>query len=161
MPESSVLQSVKKVLNLDPSYVAFDQDIMMHINSIFSTLHQLGVGPADGFTIEDSSQTWEEFIVNTKNIYSVKSYMYLKVRLLFDPPATSFALDAMKQQATEFEWRLNVAADNPITPISLTSPGSAAPNLIWDLTGGLDFPPEAPIGAKGIDLLTGDVWRNV
>lgn len=108
---TSILDSVKKPLGIDSSYDVFDQDIIMHINSVFATLQQLGVGPSDAFAIEDSSANWDEFIKDTKNINSVKSYIYIKVRLLFDPPTTSFALDAMKKQADEYEWRLNVAAD--------------------------------------------------
>lgn len=103
----SILNSTKKVLGLDSSYTAFDQDIIMHINSVFATLNQLSVGPDAGFSITDSSSTWESYLGANKNLNSVKSYMYLKVRLLFDPPATSFAIDSMQKQANEYEWRLN------------------------------------------------------
>lgn len=111
----SILNTIKKALGLDPSYDVFDTDIVMHINSTFATLSQLGVGPEEGFSIEDDSGTWQDFLglVETNKLLFVKSYMYLKVRLLFDPPTTSFAIDAMKKNAEEYEWRLNVQADKP------------------------------------------------
>ena len=111
MDADSILDSVKKVLGFDSEYDAFDIDIVMHINSVFSTLQQLGVGPKDGFSIDDNSATWDEFIGTAKNISSVKSYVYLKARLMFDPPATSFAIAAFEKQATELEWRLNVVME--------------------------------------------------
>jgi len=109
----SILNTTKKVLGMDESYEAFDTDIVMHINSVFSILHQLGVGPVVGFSIEDATDIWEDYILDVDNINSVKSYMYLKVRLMFDPPATSFAITAMENQAKEFEWRLYVQVDPP------------------------------------------------
>ena len=111
----SILNTIKKALGLDPSYDVFDTDIVMHINSTFATLNKLGVGPEEGFSIEDDSATWQDFLglVETNKLLSVKSYMYLKVRLLFDPPTTSFAIDAMKKNAEEYEWRLNVQTDKP------------------------------------------------
>lgn len=111
----SILNTIKKALGLDPSYDVFDTDIVMHINSTFATLNQLGVGPEEGFSIEDASATWQDFLGlgETNKLLSVKSYMYLKVRLLFDPPTTSFAIDAMKKNAEEYEWRLNVQTDKP------------------------------------------------
>jgi hypothetical protein len=90
----------------------FDLDLVMHINSVFSTLQQLGVGPIDGFSIEDNTSTWDEFIVLDKRLNSVKSYMVMKVRQYFDPPATSFALAALEKLVTEAEWRLMVAAES-------------------------------------------------
>lgn len=112
MTANSILDSVKKVLGFEPEYTAFDIDIIMHINSVFSTLNQLGVGPVDGFSIEDKAAEWASFIGSTKNISSVKTYVCLKVRLIFDPPATSFAIEAFEKQATELEWRLTAVMDN-------------------------------------------------
>lgn len=111
MTTESILDSIKKVLGLDPEYTEFDNDVIMHVNSIFSTLNQLGVGPEDSFSIEDSTSIWDDFIGSAKNITSVKSYVYLKVRLIFDPPATSFAIAAFEKQASELEWRLNVVTE--------------------------------------------------
>lgn len=121
----SILDSIKKMLGLDPEYTAFDSDIVMHINSVFFTLQQLGLGPVQGFMITDKETKWTEYAEVEQNINAIKSYMYLKVRLLFDPPATSFALESMNKQLTEFEWRLNVQAEgakNPwVNPNTLTT----------------------------------------
>jgi len=123
MPES-ILDSTKKVLGIDSAYTAFDPDITMHINSVFSTLQQLGVGanPDESFMITNRLATWEEFIGTEKNVNAVKSYMYLRVRLLFDPPATSFAQDSMQKQAQELEWRLNVQMEGVRHPSTTTPP---------------------------------------
>lgn len=106
--ETSILTSTKKILGISEDYTAFDTDIITHINTVFSTLTQLGVGPAEGFMIEDESVDWDEYIVDDLQNNSVKSYMYLRVRLLFDPPATSYLISAFDQQIKELEWRLNV-----------------------------------------------------
>ena len=106
-PES-ILDSVKQVLGIDAADTSFDLDVTMHINSAFSTLNQLGIGPEDGFAIEDDSATWDDFIGSDVRLNSVKTYVYLRVRLLFDPPTTSFVIDAMKKQIEELEWRINV-----------------------------------------------------
>lgn len=112
----SILESTKKVLGIESDYTAFDVDILMHINSVFSTLNQLGVGPVDSFTIEDKIPTWADFLETEKNINSVKTYVYLKVRLIFDPPSTSFAIESMQKQIQEFEWRLNVQREEVMYP---------------------------------------------
>lgn len=107
----SILDTTKKALSMEPDYTAFDSDIIMHINSTFFVLQQLGIGPAEGFTIEGSEETWAQFM-GIDNYNAVRSYMYLKIRLLFDPPANSFSQEAMKKQAEEYEWRLNVHREN-------------------------------------------------
>ena len=107
----SILTSVKKMLGIPEDYEHFDADIVMHINSVFMILTQLGVGPTEGFTIMDEDAIWSDFIQDKKTIESVKSYMYLKVRLLFDPPLSSAVLDSMNRLISELEWRLNVAVD--------------------------------------------------
>lgn len=104
----SILTSTKKVLGLDEAYTAFDPDILLHINSVFSTLCQLGIGPAGGFAIGDATANWVDFLGTDPRLNSVKTYTYLRVRLLFDPPTTSFVQDSMKRQIDELEWRLNV-----------------------------------------------------
>ena len=108
---ASILTSVKKNLGIDESYTFFDDDILLYINGVFSTLNQLGIGPDDGFAIEDDTATWDTYLADNLKLNSVKTYMYLKVRLLFDPPATSFAIEALNNQATELEWRLNVVRE--------------------------------------------------
>jgi hypothetical protein len=105
--EQSILKSTKKVLGLAESYTAFDVDIITHINAAFSTLNQLGVGPVDGFFIEDADDNWEDFTVPDNQLHMAKTYVYLRVRVLFDPPQTSFHLSAANEQIKELEWRLN------------------------------------------------------
>lgn len=104
----SILSDVKKTLGIEADYTAFDVDILMHINTVFSTLNQLGIGPEAGFMIEDATPTWDDLLDDDLRLNSVKSYIYLRVRLLFDPPATSYLIEAMRKQVEEFEWRLNV-----------------------------------------------------
>ena len=109
----SILTSIKKMLGIDEEYEHFDQDIIMHINSVFMILTQLGVGPPGGFSIEDKLTTWDEYIPeDDKNIEAVKSYMYAKVQLLFDPPNSSVLMEAKKSIINELEWRLNLAAES-------------------------------------------------
>ena len=113
VPNRSILDTVKKSLGLDSAYDAFDPDILLHINGVFFTLNQLGVGPIDGFSIDDNSITWDDYLGSTdKNLSVVKQYVFLREKLLVDPPTTSFAIDAIKKQIDELEWRLNVYVEN-------------------------------------------------
>ena len=107
----SILNDIKKLLGIDNTYTEFDTDIIIHINSVFMILNQLGVGPESGYRITDSLNTWSEFTDNEYEMESVKSYIYLKVRMMFDPPQSSALMQAMNEQIKEFEWRLNVAND--------------------------------------------------
>ena len=107
----SILNSIKKLLGIDEANTSFDTDVMIHINSVFADLKQLGVGPDEGFRITGIFETWSDFTSDKIDIESVKTYMYLRVRLLFDPPTTSGLVEAMTKQADKLEWRLNVAAD--------------------------------------------------
>lgn len=110
----SILTSIKKLLGIEETYEHFDPDIVMHINSVIGILTQLGVGPSDGFFISDKTATWEDFLGGDMNkLESVRTYIYLKVRLIFDPPATAAAIESMNRLTNELEWRLNVAADKP------------------------------------------------
>jgi len=106
--EHSILTSTKKILGIAEDYTVFDLDIITHINTAFSTLTQLGVGPSEGFMIEDAEAVWPEFIVVDFQYNSVKSYVFLKVKQLFDPPQTSYLITATEKQIQELEWRLNV-----------------------------------------------------
>lgn len=108
---NSILGSVKKMLGLTEDYEHFDSDIIMHINSVFTILHQLGVGPDNGFFIMDDTANWSDYTGDDVLLNSVKSYMYLKVKILFDPPASSTAMEAANNMIREFEWRLNVRVD--------------------------------------------------
>lgn len=107
----SILTSIKKLLGITEDYEHFDQDVIMHINSALSALTQLGVGPEAGFFIEDSSAIWSDFVGNTSKLEFIKTYIYLKVRLVFDPPTSSAVIEAINRQISELEWRINVTVD--------------------------------------------------
>ena len=110
----SILTSIKKLLGIADNYTNFDTDIIIHINSALMVLNQLGVGPSKGFSIKNKSTTWDEFIPDKRiDMESIKSYVYMKVRLLFDPPSSSAAIASMEKLISEFEFRLNVAAETP------------------------------------------------
>lgn len=104
----SILDSVKKVLGIPPEHTAFDIDVAMHINSTLSTLHQLGVGPEEGFEVTGSDETWSAFVNDVTLVNLVKTYVYLKVKLIFDPPPTSFGIAAAERQITEHESRISI-----------------------------------------------------
>lgn len=106
--EQSILKSTKKILSLDPEYDAFDQDVMTHINSAFFTLNQLGIGPAEGFSIEDDEPVWDDFFEGGPKLHAAKTYVYLRVRLLFDPPSNPRHVQALEDQRTELEVRLRL-----------------------------------------------------
>lgn len=114
--ENSILKSVKKPLGLTDEYDVFDQDVIMHTNSIFAFLNQLGIGPINGFAIEDDTALWTDFLADVAPLNMVKTYVFLRVRMLFDPPTTSFLLEAMKKQIDEFEWRINLYRESLLVP---------------------------------------------
>ena len=107
----SILTSIKKLLGIEKKYTQFDEDIIMHINSVFLNLTQLGVGPAEGFLIEDDSAPWYDFIGDSDQLQAVTPYLYLTVQLLFDPPLSASVIESMNRMIAELEWRLNVAVD--------------------------------------------------
>lgn len=124
---NSILISIKKLLNLAEDDTTFDMDIVLHINSVFSTLNQLGVGPSVGFMIEDAEATWSDFLGSDPRLNHIKTYMFLRAKLLFDPPATGFGTKALEDQIKEHEWRLNVQREdsewvdpNPIRVVTET-----------------------------------------
>ena len=110
--DESILTSIKKLLGIPEDYEHFDQDIIIHINSVFMILNKLGVGPTEEFTITDKTAVWSDFISDNKKFESVKTYVYMKVRLLFDPPLSSAVMDCINKVINELEWRLNVAAES-------------------------------------------------
>ena len=107
----SILTSIKKLLGIDEDYEYFDTDIILHINSTLNVLNQLGIGPEEGFKIESKTSKWTDFVPTRTDLELLKTYVYLKVRLLFDPPQTGYLVEALKRQCTEMEWRLNVLAE--------------------------------------------------
>lgn len=155
----SILDTTKHALQIGADDTVWDTDIILFINSVFSTLQQLGVGPDSQFRITDHTTTWASFIGSTLNIDNVQAYMYLRVKMLFDPPATSYTQQAFDAQIKEFEWRLNVAVDPSQPATQSVGPVAGTPS-IWDLTGLPDFPVDAPVNAVGIDLLTGIIYRK-
>lgn len=110
--DSSILYTIKKMIG--PSYDedSFDTDIIIHINSCFTTLRQLGVGPKDGYRIDGSDNVWSEFITDTQMLDSVKTYIYLKVKMVFDPPLNASLIESFNTQIKELEWRLNVSVES-------------------------------------------------
>lgn len=107
----SILTSIKKLLGIGEEDTSFDIDVIIAINSAFMVLNQLGVGPEEGFRIEDDMAVWSDFLTEGKQLEGVKTYIYLKVKLIFDPPTSSTVLEAFQRQVNEYEWRLNVAVD--------------------------------------------------
>ena len=115
----SILDSTKAALGIVPTYDAFDNQLIMYINTAFSTLHQLGVGPDEGFFIEDNTATWTDFLNGKRLLNMVITYVHMSVRLMFDPPANSFATTATKEQMKELEWRINVQVDPDLETTSV------------------------------------------
>lgn len=114
MPEeTSILKTTKRILGVAEDYSAFDTDVITHINSTFTILNQMGIGPSDGFGIENEEAVWEDFGLEPKLTRMVRTYTYLKVRMLFDPPTTSFLIDAINKQIEEHEVRLSWFREEP------------------------------------------------
>lgn len=118
----SILEDVKKMLGIPEEYDHFDQDLIIHINSVFSVLTQLGIGPNEGFHITGGDETWSQFVGDARKYDSVRSYVYLRTRLLFDPPTSSPLIEVVNRQIAELEWRLNVNAETS----DLSSSGGGA-----------------------------------
>lgn len=109
--DESIFNSIKALLGPDASYDVFDPDIMIHINTALSVLTQLGIGPAEGLMITGSDETWGDFLSNDKRLNMAKTYVYMKVKIAFDPPVNSSVLSAYQEACKEYEWRLNVTVD--------------------------------------------------
>lgn len=109
--EDSIFKTIKSLLGPDADYEVFDQDIMIFINGAISTLTQLGLGPSKGFRVTGDGETWSDFLGDYEDLESVKSYIYMKVKLIFDPPANSTVMNSYQEACKELEWRLNVAVD--------------------------------------------------
>lgn len=113
--EDSILSSIKALLGPDSDYDVFDPDLIIFINGEIATLTQLGIGPASGFRITGDTETWQDFIGDAEDLDSVKTYIYIRVKLVFDPPSNSFLVTALEKKAEEIGWRLNVAVDPRLT----------------------------------------------
>lgn len=110
----SILQSIKKLLGIVPEYTAFDEDIIMNINSVFSVLAQLGISGAQGFKITNEEAVWGDVIDESYDMEMIKTYIFMKVKLMFDPPLNSSVLQSYKEQIQELEWRLNIECDETL-----------------------------------------------
>ena len=109
----SILTSIKKLLGIAQECTDFDTDLIIHINSVIMILTQLGVGPEKGCTIEDSRDLWKDFLEDDlSKLEAVRTFVYLKVRLIFDPPSNSAVIESINRTISELEWRLNVAAES-------------------------------------------------
>lgn len=110
--DGSILNTIKKLLNIDSSENSFDTDIIIQINSSFTILRQLGIGPKEGFRITGSNEKWTGFVDNDEMLDAVKTFVYLKVKLAFDPPLNASLLESFERQVKELEWRLNVSVES-------------------------------------------------
>lgn len=110
----SILLSIKKLLGIEATYTAFDEDIVVHINTALSVLRQLGVGPKDGFKITGSSETWDDLLGDSEKLEMAKTFIFTQVKPIFDPPSNSFVLSALKEESAELAWRLNIAAEEDL-----------------------------------------------
>jgi hypothetical protein len=116
---NSILNDIKKMLGIASDYTNFDTDIIIDINSVFMILNQLGVGPKDGFKITGADETWNNYVSDEDNLEAIKSYIHLKVKIMFDPPLNSTVMEAHKQMISEYEWRLNVQSEGGKTDVDL------------------------------------------
>lgn len=156
--DQSILTTVKKTLGLLEDYSAFDQDLILFINSVFGDLRQLGVGPPTGFEIEDSSKKWVDFIGNDLRFAGVKTFMHLKVKQVFDPPENGAVSIAMEKMVQEAAWRLKVTVDEVFAEVSAVTDEGA---IVWILDEQGNFPEEAPYNSVGFNPVNRMIWRKV
>lgn len=156
--DDSILDSIKKLLGLSADYDAFDTDVMLNINSFLSVLHQVGATPEAGFQISGREEKWSDFLIKPEQVSMLKTYIYMRVKLAFDPPVNSFGIDSLKKTADELEWRLSCLeiVFNPTVYDFAVEPSG---DTVWKVVDG-EFPEEAEFGAIGVDLETGDVWKK-
>lgn len=158
--EDSILKSIKKPLGLGPDYTPFDEDVILHINSAFSMLMSAGCTPPQGIMITGDEEKWSDYLTDPEQTNMIKSYVFVKVKMLFDPPKTSFVIDAQNKIAEEIIVRLHMLelVFNPTAYDAILYPDV---KWMWNLTGGQDFPYSSQVGDLGYDENTGDVWRRV
>lgn len=185
----SILDSVKKALGLDSADTTFDLDVTLFINSAFGSLQQLGAGPSTGFLITDNTTLWSAYTLRTDFLGMVKNFIFMTVKLVFDPPANPKTVEAVEKIIEQLAWRINIAAESPVLNPSHwwildglsdftadayvgdfgfdSTTNTAYVNDIltsdgywWDLTGLSDFPVDAIVGDFGYDSATGNVWRK-
>jgi hypothetical protein len=113
----SILTSTKKALGLSEDYTPFDPELIMHINSVLSEFHQLGIGPDAGFEITDETATWSDFLADDPRLNGAQSLLYLQVKMLFDPPTVGYVVTALEKQIEQKQWRLNTAREDIVHPV--------------------------------------------
>lgn len=164
----SILESMKKLIGIDKDYGAFDIDLIVAINGVFTILNQLGVGPEKEFSITGPDETWLDFFGVTDAIGLVKPYMYLKTKLIFDPPSTGVLHEAMERQIQEFEWRLTIQADPASKPDDEATPNGSVSD--HRLLTNREAPNQHPISAiTGLskeveripDIMSAEEMRNI
>lgn len=153
--EDSILKSTKKILNIKDDYTAFDLDILTHINATFAVLSQIGIGPTSGYIIDDDTATWTDLALPTDQLNMIKTYIYLKVRMLFDPPSTSFHIEATTKQLDEYLQRLSYLREDliPLIPdeeeadleVTYASGIQSTPVSVWIMDHNLGYEPAAVV----------------
>ena len=138
----SILDYIKKKLGLEKDYDVFDLDVQSHINGVFLNLHQLGIGPIEGFAIEGPETTWDTFLGASHNplLNAVKQYIYFKVKLAFDPPPTSFHIDSLQKQIAELEFRLLILREELAETVGVVTPSLPIADHEEIDGGGADLP---------------------
>lgn len=162
---ASILESIKRPLNIDESETNFDDELVMHINSAFSQLYQIGAAPKDGFTITGKTEKWFDFLGELKNVEHVKTYVYYQVKLDFDPPATSFALTAAQERIKKLEWLLQTL-ELTFNPNAWVSPSSVTGDVVeeptfWTIDETQPLPAEMKVGEVGYDPKTGNLVKKI
>lgn len=158
----SILESIKRSLGLNEEDTSFDDEIEMHINTVFSMLHQIGVAPVDNFTIDGKTTEWKDFLLDRENVQMVKSYMFLQVQLMFDPPSTSFAIDSKQKLIEQLVWRMNSLelSFNPNAWMS-PAPDEVEEPLVWEIDERDPLPAEMEKGEVAFDPVTGNAIRKI
>lgn len=160
--EDSILLSTKKLLGIGPDYDAFDLDIIMYINSAFSVLQSAGATPPSGIVITGPDEKWSDYLTDPAATNMMTNYVFIKTRLVFDPPATSFVIDSQNKIAEEILWRLNCLelVFDPTAYDSILHPDQET-EYVWLLNEGEDFPSTALVGDLGYEQTTADIWRKI
>jgi len=161
----SILESIKRPLNIEESETNFDDELEMHINSAFSQLYQIGVAPQSGFEISGKETKWSDYLGDIKDVAHVRTYIYYQVKLDFDAPATSFALTAAQERLKKLEWLLQTLelTFNPnayVSPSSISGEASEPPT-VWTIDESQPLPEEMKVGEVGFDPKTGNLVRKI
>jgi hypothetical protein len=163
MKDGSILNDIKQLLNLEEDDSTFDTDVLIHLNTAFSILDQIGAAPAGGFTaeVEDKDTKWSDFFGDLKGVSMVKSWIYLKVQLIFDPPATSFTIASKEKLLEELTYRINVL-EFVFNPSAKLPPVDVVEEpLVWEIDERESLPAEMEKGEVAFDPVTGNAIRKI